>query len=56
MFTVSCSKEKTCKCTTAVNGKVVGEVVDNIEEGNCSDENSEITVFKTTTKVECVEQ
>ncbi len=51
----SCDKEKTCKCTTESNGLSV-ESEEIIQEGDCSDLNTNQTVFGVTTKKTCVEE
>jgi hypothetical protein len=53
--TVSCNKEKTCKCTTTLDGDVISETTLTTEE-DCSDGNSETTLLGDVMKTNCVEQ
>lgn len=54
----SCSKEKTCECTTSSDMIGIDDIVTTvtIDEGDCSDGNSTTTTNGITASVNCVEQ
>ena len=52
----SCSKDKTCTCTSTMNGTVVASQEAKITDGECSDSNSESTISGITTSTKCVEK
>ncbi|MFN0274832.1 MAG: hypothetical protein ACKVPJ_03725 [Chitinophagales bacterium] len=56
LFVASCSKEKTCECTTDITGfgSTTSEAV--IQDGDCEDLNSSTTSFGITTTVDCNEK
>ena len=57
MFAIaSCSKEKTCKCVTTTTGLPDVEQVLTIQDGSCSDLNTEATTAGVTAKMTCTEQ
>jgi hypothetical protein len=56
VFATSCSKEKTCSCDTSLNGVTTGTTSAVIEDGECSDLDSEVNLLGSITKVECTEE
>ena len=51
----SCSKEKDCECTSTSGGTEIGTTTTTIEDGECSDMDTEVTSGGVTAKTECVE-
>lgn len=55
IFATSCSKEKDCECVTDVAGLTSTTDV-TIEDGDCSDMDSETTTMGITSTVTCTEK
>jgi len=51
----SCSKEKDCTCVSTVDGTEMGTTKHTIEDGDCSDMNTESTLMGISSKVSCTE-